>query len=286
VRWLVLGHKGMLGVDLMDTLRSQGREVVGFDREECDLLDVEATRAMLAEQSPDVVVNCAAWTDVDGAETKEELAHALNATVPRTIAEALAGTGARLVQISTDYVFGGEHSSPIAEDAQQTPESAYGRTKAAGEDAVRSALPDHHLVLRTAWLYGAHGPCFPRTIVKLARERGSLSVVDDQRGQPTWTRDLSDLIVRLIDADVPAGTYHGTAGGDCSWFDFARAAVASAGLDPEVISPTDTASFPRPAERPAYSVLAHDGLRSVGIEPIGAWDERWAAAADEVLAAQ
>ncbi len=285
MRWLVLGAKGMLGVDLVDTLRADGREVTGFDREECDLLDAQATQAMLAEQAPDVVVNCAAWTDVDGAESSEDLAHELNATVPRTIARGLVGTGARLVQLSTDYVFGGEHHAPISEDAPQSPESAYGRTKAAGEVAVRSVLPEHHLVLRTAWLYGAHGPCFPRTIVRLANERGSLSVVEDQRGQPTWTRDLADLVLRLVDAEVPAGTYHGTSGGECSWFDFARSAVELAGLDPEVISPTDTASFPRPATRPAYSVLAHDALRRVGLEPIGPWEDRWRAASTEVLSA-
>ena len=167
-----------------------------------------------------------------------------------------------------------------------SPESAYGRTKAAGEQAVREELPDHHLILRTAWLYGAAGICFPKTIVRLAKERGSLSVVDDQRGQPTWTRDLSQLILRLIAADVPSGTYHGTSSGDCTWFDFARASVAATGLDPEVISPTDSAAFPRPAKRPAYSVLAHDALRHVRIDPIGPWEERWRDASTEVLSAQ
>ena len=284
--WLVLGSKGMLGVDLVDAIRSAGHDVVGVDKEECDLRDAAAVRKLLDEVSPEVVVNCAAWTDVDGAEEHEDAALELNAGIPRIVASALKGSGARLVQISTDYVFGGEHDSPIAEDAPQTPESAYGRTKAAGEDAVREELPEHHLIVRTAWLYGAHGPCFPRTIVKLAKERGSLSVVDDQRGQPTWTKDRSDLILRLVAAQVPAGTYHGTSGGDCTWFDFARAAVASAGLDPEVISPTDTASFPRPAKRPAYSVLGHDALTRAGVEPIGPWEERWAAAQDEVLSAQ
>jgi dTDP-4-dehydrorhamnose reductase len=283
--WLVLGANGMLGRDLVDVLEGR-HDVVGLGRSECDVLDPASVSAAVWTHSPDVVVNCAAWTDVDGAETAEDDAFALNATAPRTIAAALAGTDARLVQVSTDYVFGPGHTSPIAEDAAMAPQGAYGRTKAAGEDAVREVLPDRHLIVRTAWLYGAHGTCFPRTIVRLTRERGGLSVVDDQRGQPTWTRDLAELIVGLVEADVPAGTYHGTSGGEATWFDFARAAVASAGLDTEVISPTDTASFPRPAPRPAYSVLGHHALIRAGVEPIGPWEERWAAAQDEVLSAQ
>ena len=285
MRWMVLGARGMLGVDLVDTLVAAGRDVVALGRAECDVLDPASVAAAVATHSPDVVVNCAAWTDVDGAETAEDDAFALNATAPRHLAEALRATRARLVQVSTDYVVGPGHTSPIAEDAPLQPEGAYARTKAAGEEAVREVLPDRHLIVRTAWLYGAHGACFPKTIVRVARERGALSVVDDQVGQPTWTRDLADLVVRLVDADVPAGTYHGTSGGQASWFEFARAAVASAGLDPAIVSPTDSASFPRPAPRPAYSVLGHGALDRVGVAPIGPWTERWAAAAAEVLSA-
>ena len=164
--------------------------------------------------------------------------------------------------MSTDYVFDGTARSPYDEDAPTDPASAYGRTKAAGEAAVRDAAPEHHLVVRTAWLYGAHGACFPRTIARVARERGAVSVVDDQFGQPTWTVDVAELVVRLVESDVPAGTWHATSSGETSWFEFARRVVESAGLAPEVVSATDSSSFVRPAPRPAYSVLGHRKLRA------------------------
>ncbi len=188
-----------------------------------------------------------------------------------------------MVQISTDYVFDGRATTPYAEDARTAPRSAYGRTKAAGEEAVRAALPDRHLVVRTAWLYGAHGGCFPKTIARVAREKGAVSVVDDQVGQPTWTADVADLVLRLVEADAPAGTYHATSSGRCSWYDLARAVVAAAGLDPAVVTPTTSDAFVRPAPRPAYSVLGHAALECIGVAPIGDWRERWDVAAPAVL---
>jgi dTDP-4-dehydrorhamnose reductase len=143
--------------------------------------------------------------------------------------------------------------------------------------------PERHLVVRTAWLYGAHGSCFPRTIARLARERGTVDVVEDQVGQPTWTRDVADLVVRLVQADAPTGIWHATSGGETSWFGFAREVVAAAGLSPDVVRPTDSRAFPRTAPRPAYSVLGHDRLLEHGIDPIGPWQDRWTVAASEVL---
>lgn len=148
--------------------------------------------------------------------------------------------------------------------------------------AVRAECADH-LVVRTAWLYGANGPCFPPTIVRLARERGAVGVIDDQIGQPTWTVDLADLLHRLVAAGAPAGTYHGTSSGRTSWYGLATAAVRSAGLDPSVVHPTTSAAFVRPAPRPAFSVLGHAALDAVGVEPIGDWARRWVVAADAVL---
>ena len=168
-------------------------------------------------------------------------------------------------------------------DDATEPKTAYGRTKQVGERAVRAGLPDAHLIVRTAWLYGAHGGCFPKTIARVAAERGGVAVVDDQVGQPTWTRDVADLVVRLVDAEAPAGTYHATSSGQTSWFDFARRVVAAAGLDPEIVTPTDSAAFPRPAPRPAYSVLGHAALERVGVTPIGDWADRWDQASVEVL---
>jgi dTDP-4-dehydrorhamnose reductase len=204
--------------------------------------------------------------------------------VPRILAEACGAHGARLVHVSTDYVFDGSATAPYAEDAPTNPTSAYGRSKAAGEHAVRRALPADHLIVRTAWLYGAHGGCFPKTIARVARERGGVSVVDDQVGQPTWTADVAALIDRLVEAHVPSGTYHATSSGQCSWFDFAREVVAAAGLDPEIVAPTTSAEYVRPAPRPAYSVLGHAALARVGVAPIADWRDRWAAAAPQVLA--
>ena len=278
---MVTGAKGMLGTDATALLRGHGHDVVGVDLGDLELTDPTAVKAALGEV--DVVLNCAAWTAVDDAEAQEDAALVANATIPAVLAGACAATGTRLVQISTDYVFAGDASVPYAEDAPMAPRSAYGRTKAAGETAVREGLPDAHLIVRTAWLYGAHGGCFPKTIARVAAERGELSVVDDQVGQPTWTRDVADLVHRLVEADAPAGTYHATSSGQTSWFGFAQRIVAAAGLDPAIVTPTDSESFQRPAPRPAYSVLGHDALERIGLAPIGDWAERWAQSSAEVL---
>jgi dTDP-4-dehydrorhamnose reductase len=280
MRWIVVGSAGMLGQDVVEVAGAAGHDVVALARTDLDVTDAAACRAAL--DGADVVVNCAAYTAVDDAETHEAEAFAVNAVGAANLARAAAEGGARLVHPSTDYVFAGDAHAPYAEDAPVAPRSAYGRTKAAGEWAVRAASPDH-LVLRTAWLYGAGGGNFPRTIVRVARERGAVDVVDDQRGQPTWTRDVADLAVRLVAAEAPGGVYHATSSGDATWFDFARAAVGSAGLDPGIVRPTTSEAFVRPAPRPAYSVLGHDALRKAGVEPIGDWRRRWDEAAPSVV---
>ncbi|MEL7976880.1 dTDP-4-dehydrorhamnose reductase [Isoptericola sp. F-RaC21] len=280
MRWVVTGAGGMLGHDLLAALRAAGADVVPLRRADLDVTDPDAATAAVA--GADVVVNCAAWTAVDDAEAHEARAFDVNATGAAHLARAASAAGARLVQVSTDYVFDGSATEPYAEDAPLAPVSAYGRTKAAGEWAVRAQAPDH-LIVRTAWLYGAHGDCFPRTMARLGAEKERLAVVDDQIGQPTWTRDLADLVVRLVEAGVPAGTYHGTASGRTSWFGFTRRILASAGLTTP-LEPTTSDAFVRPAPRPAFSVLGHDALRAVGVAPIGDWAARWDAAAAEVLA--
>lgn len=281
MRWLVVGANGMLGQDLVSVLGERGHDVTGVDRSQLDVTEPDEARAAVV--GFDVVVNCAAWTAVDDAETQEGAAFAVNATGAQNLAVGARAAGARLVQISTDYVFAGDATEPYAEDAPLAPRSAYGRTKGAGEWAVRASTDDY-LVVRTAWLYGAQGGCFPKTMVGLLEGRDSLTVVDDQVGQPTWTVDLADLVVRLVEAGAPSGTYHGTSSGQASWFEFARAAVAAAGHAPEVIQPTTSAAFVRPAPRPAYSVLGHAALLAAGVEPIGEWSERWSVAAPTVLA--
>jgi dTDP-4-dehydrorhamnose reductase len=175
-----------------------------------------------------------------------------------------------MLQVSTDYVLAGDAASPYPEDSPISPRSAYGRTKAAGEWAVQSLCPRSWIV-RTAWLYGAHGPNFVKTMARLAAERDTVSVVDDQRGQPTWTVDLAAAITRLVEAEAPFGTYHGTSAGDTTWFGFAQAIFAELGLDPARVRPTTTDAFPRPAVRPAYSVLGHEAWRRAALDPLPTW---------------
>ncbi|WP_027860217.1 dTDP-4-dehydrorhamnose reductase [Marmoricola sp. URHB0036] len=279
--WLVTGAQGMLGTDVCATLTERGIEHTAAGRHDLDLTDEAAVARAVAGH--DVVVNCAAWTDVDLAESHLAEAIAVNEVGAARLARLAHDAGALPVQVSTDYVFDGEARSPYDEDAPVRPRTVYGRTKAAGELSLRMVAPERHLVVRTAWLYGAHGSCFPRTIARLARERGTVDVVEDQVGQPTWTKDVADLVVRLVQADAPTGIWHATSGGETSWFGFAREVVAAAGLSPDIVRPTDSTAFPRPAARPAYSVLGHDRLREHGIDPIGPWQDRWTVAASEVL---
>ena len=280
VTWCVVGSAGMLGQDVVARIERSHGEVTALTRSELDVTDARA--CLDATAGFDVVVNCAAWTDVDGAQSDEAAAFAVNAVGAANLARAAAAHRARLVHVSTDYVFAGDATAPYAEDAPAAPRSAYGRTKAAGEWAVLAASPGH-LVVRTAWLYGAGGPCFPATMARLLRERGSVAVVTDQVGQPTWTVDVADLVHRAVEARVPGGVYHATSSGETSWFGFTRAIAASAGFAPEAVGETTSDAFVRPAPRPSYSVLGHDAWREVGLAPIGPWQERWQEAAASVL---
>jgi len=279
-RWLVAGANGMLGQDLAALLAERGHEVTRADLPELDILDPAGCRDHVAGH--DVVVNVAAYTAVDAAETNEAVAFAVNAVGAANLARAVTAEGAALVHLSTDYVFAGDAHSPYAAAAPLAPLSAYGRTKAAGEWAVRAECPRTWLV-RTAWLYGAGGPSFPATMARLAGERESLDVVDDQVGQPTWTVDLADGIARLVEAAVPFGTYHATSAGQCSKLDLARAVFVELGLDPERVRPTTSEAFPSPAPRPAYSVLDHSMWAAVGLDPLPDWRDALHRAAPTVL---
>lgn len=267
-RYLVTGAGGMLGTALLTALDE--RDVVGLSRAELDITDAEAVDAAVA--GFDAVINTAAWTKVDDAESHEAEATAINATGARNVAAAAALHGSRLIQLSTDYVFDGLATTPYAEDEPRHPVSAYGRTKAEGERLALEANPRTSIV-RTAWLYGGHGPNFARTMLRLASERESVSVVTDQIGQPTWTADLALQIVALLDADAPPGIYHCTNSGQTSWYEFARAIFSFAGLDPARVEATDSAQFTRPAPRPAYSVLGHDAWHRAGLAPMRDWRE-------------
>jgi dTDP-4-dehydrorhamnose reductase len=266
-RWLVTGAGGMLGTDLVAVLASRGVTTTALTRADLDVCDPDAVRDAVAGH--DVVVNAAAWTDVDGAETAYDEALAVNGDGAALVADACRAAAARMIHLSTDYVFPGDASAPYPEDAPTDPVNAYGRSKLAGERAVLAA---GGTVVRTAWLYGAHGPNFVATMLRLAGVRDTVDVVDDQRGQPTWSYALAARLVDLgLREAAPAGIYHGTASGETTWYGLARAVFAGAGLDPDRVRPTTSDRFPRPARRPAYSVLGHERWSGTGVEPLPHW---------------
>jgi dTDP-4-dehydrorhamnose reductase len=270
-RWLVTGAAGMLGRDVVTVAERAGEVVTGLARGDLDITDGDAVRAALRRWRPAVVVNCAGWTAVDAAETAEAAALRLNGQAVADLAAACAAAGVSLIQPSTDYVFAGRARRPYAEQDVPSPGTAYGRTKLAGEQAVLKQLPGTGYVVRTAWLYGAHGPSFVRTMIRMERDRPAVDVVDDQRGQPTWTVDVAGRIVALVKSGAPAGVYHATSSGETTWFGLAREVYRLLGADPDRVRPVGSAAYPRPAPRPAYSVLGHDAWSRVGLRPIADW---------------
>ncbi len=243
----------MLGQDVAEAARSAGHEAVALGRGELDVTDAEAVAAIAGRVRPEVVVNCAAWTDVDGAESEFEAALAVNGAGAGNVARAAVQVGAWVVHVSTDYVFDGTKRAPYVESDPVAPASAYGRTKLAGEVSVREAAGDRHTIVRSSWLFGAGGGCFPATMLRLAAERDSVTVVDDQVGCPTFTGHLARGLISLA-ASRPLGVVHVAGAGSCSWFELARETIGAAGLSCEV-RPGRTADLGRPAPRPAYSVL-------------------------------
>jgi dTDP-4-dehydrorhamnose reductase len=274
-RWLITGAAGQLGTDLLGVLGEQSADVTGIDLADLDLTDATAVTAYLDAAQPTIVINCAAYTAVDKAEANEPIAAQINGAAPGHLAGWCAANGTRLIHLSTDYVFDGHATTPYDVDHRVDPQSAYGRTKAAGERAVLDAGGDGHVV-RTAWVYGAQGagpPNFVKTMSRLARERETVSVVGDQLGSPTWTWHLARSLVALGTADVPAGIWHCTGSGQCSWAEFAQAIFSELGVDPARVQPITTAEYPTAATRPAYSVLSHRTWDDAGLPPMPDWRE-------------
>ncbi len=255
MRMLVTGAAGMLGRDVCQAAEAVGHDVVGCPRAELDITDAAAVRETIVAAAPDVVVNCAAWTDVDGAESRFEDAAAVNGAGAGNVAAVAAAAGAWTIHVSSDYVFNGEKASPYLESDGVDPIGAYGRSKLQGERAV-AATGDRYTIVRSAWLFGAHGACFPKTILRLAAERAELSVVSDQIGCPTFTGHLARALVTLAREPVP-GVLHVAGAESCSWYEFATEIVAAAGADCDVRA-IATESYPTPARRPAYSVLTSE----------------------------
>jgi dTDP-4-dehydrorhamnose reductase len=269
MRFAITGAAGMLGQDLEAAARAAGHDSFGFSRAALDITDAGAVADALRDAHPGVVVNCAAWTDVDEAEQAEDAALAVNGAGAGNVARAAAACGAWTIHVSSDYVFDGAKRSPYVESDPVGPVSAYGRTKLAGERAVALEAPASHTIVRSSWLFGAGGPCFPATILRLAGERDELKVVDDQVGCPTFTGHLAAALVQIA-AGRPVGVVHVAGRDSCSWYEFAREIVGTAGVSCEV-RPCSTTEMPRPATRPAYSVLRSE--RGGAVPSLPDWRE-------------
>jgi dTDP-4-dehydrorhamnose reductase len=267
MRLLVTGAAGMLGHEVVAAGERFGHEVAAWDLPECDLTDFDATLEAVRRLDPRAVVNCAAYTNVDGAESDEPTAERVNADAAGNVARACAACGARLVHVSTDYVFDGSKREPWLESDQVAPLGAYGRTKLHGEQQVAAELEDHAIV-RTAWLFGPHGPNFVSTMLRLASERDEVSVVTDQVGSPTFAGHLAPALVDMAER-TDTGSFHAAGAGSCSWYELALEAFELAGVVCRVL-PTTAERFARPAPRPAYSVLGSEREHPITLPP---WQE-------------
>jgi dTDP-4-dehydrorhamnose reductase len=261
---LILGATGLLGKDLMREW--QGDTVTGFGSRDADIRNAEQVVSVIQDLRPEWVVLAAAYTNVDDCETNQELALSVNREGPVNVASAAKKTGARLVFVSSDYVFDGKNRSPYEVDDERNPQSVYGRSKAEAEVRLLDTLPDC-CIARTSWLFGTGGKCFPDTILRVAETRPTIDVVDDQRGCPTYTADLARGIIALCRKNA-SGIVHVTNAGECTWFDFAREILTSVG-SPTEVRPTTSEKMARPAPRPAYSVLSATSLHRYGIEMPG-----------------
>jgi dTDP-4-dehydrorhamnose reductase len=261
MRVMIIGASGLLGKELMR--ECSGANVIAPSSCDVDIRESQRVRNAVGKEKPDWVVLAAAYTDVDGCESNVDHAFAVNRDGPVNVAQAVKETGARLLFISSDYVFDGKKPTPYETSDPRNPQSVYGRTKAEAEVKLLELMPECCIV-RTSWLFGTGGKCFPDTILKLAAGRPTLDVVNDQRGCPTYAADLAKAIVQLCEKNA-RGIVHATNSGDCTWFEFAREIVRDAGFD-TVVRPVSSAQFPRPAPRPAYSVLSPDSLHAFGIE--------------------
>jgi dTDP-4-dehydrorhamnose reductase len=275
MRWLITGATGMVGSDLRAELKARDLDTVALGRAELDITERDAVLYVLKQTRPNVIVNCAAWTKVDDAEANEAAATTINGTAVQTLAEGANRWSSLLVQISTDFVFDGSSNDPYEIGARVAPVSAYGRSKLSGEIAARNAAK--HIILRTSWLFGRNGWNFVEAIRKQVHSgRKELRVVNDQRGRPTYTPHLADAIIRLgergVEDESARGVFHYADAPEGTWFDFASAIVRAIGED-VMIHPVTTAEFPRPAARPAYSVLSTARYeRVIGVRP-ESWED-------------
>ena len=284
--WLVVGASGQLGKSVCEVLEERGIDFVRWNQDNGSVSLEGFVSTYVNEIKPKVIINCTAWTDVDGAEANERGAKLVNADAVGNLVTAAKACGAVFAHVSTDYVFSGVGNSPWSEDGIKQPLSAYGRTKAQGEDLVAEIYPGRSYIFRTAWLYSAHGKNFAKTMVKLASKgEADVLVVTDQVGQPTFARDLALQIVESIQKKIPFGVYHGTNSGQASWFEFAQEIFRLVGADVSRVKPVGSDAFLRSAKRPAYSVLGHDKWVGSGVDEMRDWKISLAEAMPAIVSA-
>lgn len=267
----VTGVKGQLGHDVMNELAKRGLEGIGVDVEEMDITDAEACERVIKEAAPDAVIHCAAYTAVDAAEDNRDLCHMVNGEGTKHIAKVCGELDIPMMYISTDYVFNGQGERPWEPDDHREPLNVYGLTKYEGEIAVEQLLKKYFIV-RIAWVFGLNGKNFIKTMLRLGKERGAVSVVDDQIGSPTYTYDLARLLVDMIQTDR-YGRYHATNEGLCSWYEFACEIFRQAGMDEVKVTPVDSASYPAKAKRPFNSRMSKEKLTENGFERLPSWQD-------------
>lgn len=267
---LVTGVKGQLGHDVVNELEKRGIEAVGVDIQEMDITDAESVDKVIKEAAPDAVIHCAAYTAVDAAEENEEICRRVNADGPGNIAKVCKALDIKMIYISTDYVFSGQGERPWEPEDEPAPQSVYGRTKYAGELAVRSVL-DKYFIVRIAWVFGINGKNFVKTMLKLSEDHDTIKVVNDQFGSPTYTFDLAKLLVDMILTEK-YGVYHAVNEGTCSWYDFACAIFREAGVSVNVV-PVTTEEYGAKAKRPANSRMSTDKLTENGFEKLPPWQD-------------
>lgn len=282
---LVTGVKGQLGFDVMQELAKRGLEGIGVDVDEMDITDAEACRRVITASQPDAVIHCAAYTAVDAAETNMDLCRKVNAGGTRNIAEVCRDLDIRMMYISTDYVFNGQGTHYWEPDDEREPLNAYGQSKYEGELAIEELL-EKYFIVRIAWVFGVNGKNFIRTMLRLGKERGAVSVVDDQIGSPTYTYDLARLLVDMIQTEK-YGRYHATNEGLCSWYDFAVEIFRQAGMDEVRVTPVSTreytAMYPGQAKRPMNSRISKEKLTLNGFERLPAWQDALHRYLEEIL---
>jgi len=284
--WLIVGAAGQLGIALEKALNRAEISVLSANSRELDITQAEEVNTFIQRQRPRVVVNAAAWTDVDSAEEKFDAAYSVNALGARNLALASKNAGSTFVQVSTDYVFSGHSSTPWKISDEHNPVSAYGRSKSAGENFVVEMYPEKSYIVRTAWLYSATRKNFAKTMVRLALlGDNQVRVVNDQIGQPTFVGDLADQIINMVTTEIAFGCYHGTNTGQASWFEFTQEIFRLAGADLSRVIPVSSSEYPRPAKRPAYSVLNHDDWKLNGLESMRNWKISLAEAMPAIITA-